>query len=207
MNQYSFSFTPGLINEYKKVIAPNKGKKIFRNYLLNEYKLPTDLYVLQQKISNPDIQAYWMTEAEINKLNSFVEEALIRGFKVSKSAIMRNIIQNLIELYKNNPIKQGEQKQQIFHIPAGTKSRLNKFFDEGNLTFELSNFIMNDYIPSNEFPSARKIELELIHIKTDIEVFEELDEIANDYGFKRGGRAKIFRDALVQFEKKLLRDN
>jgi hypothetical protein len=47
---------------------------------------------------------------------------------------MRVVIQKLIERYRNNPIQKSEQIRQTFKLPAGTKARIEKLIDEGNLT-------------------------------------------------------------------------
>lgn len=45
---------------------------------------------------------------------------------------------------------------------------------------------MEGYIPSNNFPSMRKQEQENLDFKSDIDVFNKLDEIAEEYGFRKG---------------------
>ncbi|MFT9494582.1 MULTISPECIES: hypothetical protein [Bacillota] len=200
MKLYSFSLVPGEVEEFKKIIPPFKSKKIFRNFLLNEYVLPESLVELQKETSNPVVQPYRMTDAEINKIDLLIGQAKAKGHNLSRSAVMRNIIQNLIDRYKDNPIQKSEQVRQTFKLPSGTKARIEKLVQDGSLTYELSSFIMDEYVPSNDFPSMRNQEQEDLNFKSDKEVFDKLDEIASEYGFKKGGRAKIFRDALSQFE-------
>lgn len=198
MKLYSFSFSSGQIEEFNKLLT-FRSKKILRSFLLNEYFLPESIEDLQRE-NNVEVQPYWMTDAEINKIDLLIGQAKAKGFNITRSAVMRDVIQNLIERYKNNPIQKSEQMRQTFKLPAGTKERIEKLIHNGNLTFELSKFIMDGYVPSNDFPSMRNQEQEDLNFKTDKEVFERLDEIAEEYGFKKGGRAKIFRDALTQFE-------
>lgn len=200
MKQYSFSFNPNSLEEFKTVLPVNKSKKMLKNYLLNEYELPEALDELQQTVNNPAIQPYWMSEAEINKMNRLVKQAKTKGYTINKSAVMRDVMKNLIEKHRDKPIQKSEQYRQRFKVPVGTKNRLSLLIEDGELTYELSSFIIDGYIPSNDFPSMRNQEQEDLNFKSDIEVFEKLDEIASEYGFKKGGRAKIFRDALVQFE-------
>ncbi|WP_110925907.1 hypothetical protein [Bacillus massiliglaciei] len=200
MKQYSFSFTPDLLNDFKKALPVYKSKKILKNYLLNEYELPESLEQLQTPVNNIVIQPYWMTEEEIIKLDRLINEAKIKNFSINRSAIMRDIMKILVEKYKDNPIQKTQQQRQTFKIPKGTKQRLSKIVEDRELTYELSSYIMDVYVPSNKFPSMRNQEHEDLNIYTDIEVFEKMDQISNEYGFKKGGRAKIFRDALSQFE-------
>lgn len=206
MKQYSFSFNPNVLEDFKKTLPVNKSKKMLKNYLLHEYELPESLSELQQVVSSPVIQPYWMSEAEINKLDRLIKQAKIKDYTISRSSIMRDIMKNLIEKYRDNPIQKSDQYRQRFKVPAGTKKRLSLLIEDGELTYELSSFIMDGYIPSNEFPTMRNQEQEDLNFKSDIEVFEKLDEISSEYGFKKGGRAKIFRDALIQFEN-LLQSN
>ncbi|MGG3641431.1 hypothetical protein [Bacillus gobiensis] len=203
MKQYSFSFSPGMLEEFKKILPANRSKKILKNYLLNEYELPESLTDLQQAVHNTVIQPYWMSEAEITKIDRLIKQAKSKGSTINRSSVMRDIMKDLIERYKDNPIQKGEQHRQTFKVPYGTKKRLALLVEEGNLTYELSSFIMEGYIPSNEFPSMRNQKQEDLNFSTDIEVFNKMDEIATEYGFKKGGRAKIFRDALNQFEDSL----
>jgi hypothetical protein len=200
MKQYSFSFNPGVLEDFKKLIPANKSKKILKNYLINEYNLPESLSVLQQPINDPAIQPYWMTEAEINKLDRLISQAKTKGVSLSRSSIMRDVMINLIKIYEHNPIQKSEQHRQTFKVPVGTKNRLSLLIAERELTYELSSFIMDGYTPSNDFPSMRNQDQEDLNFKSDVEVFEKMDEIAAEYGFKKGGRAKIFRDALSQYE-------
>ncbi|MFF8775595.1 hypothetical protein, partial [Kitasatospora sp. NPDC015120] len=148
------------------------------------------------------IQPYWMNEAEINKLELLVKQAKLKGVNINHSSIMRDIMKNLVERYRNNPIQKSEYSRQTFKVPVGTKTKLASLIEERELSYELSTFIMEGYIPSNNFPSMRNQEQENLDFKSDIDVFNKLDEVAEEYGFKKG-RAKIFRDALSQFEKSL----
>lgn len=202
MKQYSFSFSPEMLDSFKKSLPANRSKKILKDFLLNKYELPTEINQLQDDIHNAVIQPYWMDESEVNRLDRLVSEAKRKGVTVSRSAIMRDIMKRLIKEYEGVSIKQ-EQRRQTFKIPAGTKQRLSQLVQEGNLTYELSSFIMDGYIPSNDFPSMRNQEQEDLNFSTDIEVFDKMDELSAEYGFKKGGRAKIFRDALTQFEETL----
>lgn len=204
LKYYSFSFTSGQIEQFNQLLT-FRSKKILRNYLLHEYTLPDSPKELQRE-SNVKIHYFWLNEEEILKIDYLIEQAKNQGYSISRSAVMRDVIRNLILRYKDNPIKHKELMRQRFKIPEGTKIRIEKLIKEGALTFELSNFIMDGYVPSNNFPSIRNQKQEDLNFKTNIEVFEKLDEIANDYGFKKGGRAIIFRDALAQFET-LIADN
>ena len=203
MKQYSFSIAVEVLEQFKEVLPVNRSKKILRNYLLNEYKLPETLEELQNKVEETIVQPYWMTDAEIARLDYLVYQCSEKGFSVSKSAIMRDIISDLVQRYKDNPIAKSKQHRQTFKVPIGTKQRLSKLINDRSLTYELSSFIMEGYIPSNDFPTMRNQEQEDLNFKTDIEVFDRMDEVSQEYGFKKGGRAKIFRDALKQFEQSI----
>lgn len=170
--------------------------------MLNEYELPEALIDLQEGTESENvIQPFWMTEDEINKLELLVKQGKLKGFNLSLSSIMRDIMKKLVEQYRHNPLQKSEYQyhRQTFKVPVGTKKRLASLIEERELSFELSTFIMEGYIPSNNFPSIRNQEQENLDFSSDIDVFNKLDEIADEYGFKKG-RAKIFRDALSQFE-------
>lgn len=199
MKLYSFSFSKGQIEEFNEILS-YRSKKIFRNYLLNEYVFPEELENLQHRGMDVEVHPYWMTDAEINKLDLLIGQAKKQGYQLSRSAVMRDVFQNLIRHYKNNPVQRTEQMRQTFRIPAGTKARIEKLIGGRTLTFELSNFILDGYVPTNVFPSMRNKELENFNFRTGKEVFDKLDEIAEMFGYGKGGRAKIFRDALTQFE-------
>ncbi|TRZ39234.1 hypothetical protein CEQ21_07650 (plasmid) [Niallia circulans] len=203
MKQYSFNITAVTLEEFKKLLPTHKSKKILKSYLLNEYELPEILSDLQADFeSEKVVQPYWMADDEINKLDLLVKQAKLKDYNLSRSAIMRDIMKNLVELYRNNPIQKSEYGRQTFKVPTGTKKRLSSLIEDRELSYELSSFIMEGYIPSNNFPSMRNQEQENLDFKSDIDVFNKLDEVAEEYGFKKG-RAKIFRDALSQFEKSL----
>ncbi|MCM3113630.1 hypothetical protein [Lederbergia lenta] len=200
MKQYSFNFSFEVLEEFKKLLPVNRSKKILKKYLLNEYVLSESLNDLQEIISETVIQPYWMTEAEIIKLDRLIKQAKTKGYSINRSAIMRDVMNNLVDRYRNKPIQKSKQHRQTFKVPKGIKERLSLLIEDGELTYELSSFIMDGYVPSNDFPSMRNKDQEDLNFKTDIEVFDKMDEISSEYGFKKGGRAKIFRDALNQFE-------
>lgn len=203
MKQYSFNLTTEILDKFKELIPIYRSRKILRNYLLNEYQLPESISDLDKPVTETIVQPYWMTDAEISKLDHLVYQGREKGFDVSRSSIMRDVMNRLVQLYEDNPIQKSKQHRQTFKVPAGTKQRLYSLIDKRSLTYELSSFIMEGYIPSNNFPSMRNQEQEDLNFKSDIEVFDRLDEIATEYGFKKGGRAKIFRDALKQFEQSI----
>lgn len=207
MKLYSFSFSPGMINDFNQVIPLYKGKKIFRNFLLNEYKIPDNIDDLIKE-ENVEVQPYRMTDSEIEKIDQLISESASKGIRLNRSVVMRSVFNELINKYKDSPIVPSEQKAQRFKVPSGTIAKLNNLLgSNANRTFELSSFIMEDYVPSNDFPSVRNEKQEDLFFQTDIEVFDKMDEYANEYNFKRGGRTKIFRDAVTQFIKSLESDS
>ncbi len=207
MELCSYNIPSMLIKDFKKVIPPYKGKKIFRSYLLNEYSLPSSLDDFQKEIVDPEVHPFRMSKEEINKIDLLLRNAEKIGYSISKSALMRDILTCLVDQYRNKPIEVSEQKKQRFYIPKGSKKRISNLISNRNLTFELSNFIVEQYIPSGNFSSMRNQEQEDFTFKTDMYVFEVLDEIAKSYGFKKGGRAKVFRDAIQEFEKNLVQNS
>lgn len=217
MKVYSFSLNPKTLNDFKKLFPANKTRDIMKNYLLKEYVLPDSLETLKRddaELNTPTlpesnqnhytaIQPYWMSDGEISKVDHLIKQADDKGYKLNRSLIIENVMDNLIDIYKDNPIKTSKQHRQIFKVPAGTKKRLAKLIEKSDLTYGLSTFIMDGYIPSNEFESVRNMDQEDFDFYTDIEVFDQMDQFAAEYGFKRGGRAKIFRDALSQYERSM----
>lgn len=201
MKQYSFKFNSTILKEFKKKLSVSKGRKILKSFLLNEYQLPLNLKDFEKNVEDLVIQPYWMSSKEINKIDLLIKEAAERGYTLNRSAIMRDVMNNLVLNYSDKPISVSEQHEQVFKVFAGTKKNLGKHLEHGELPYELSSFILDGYVPSNEFPSVRNQPLESLHFKTDKEVFDKMDKIAEEYGFKKGGRAKIFRDAINQFER------
>ncbi|MGE7817312.1 hypothetical protein ACQKMW_28485, partial [Pseudomonas sivasensis] len=125
MKQYSFNITATTLEEFKKFLPTHKSKKILKNYLLNEYELPEVLNSLQDRAETEKvIQPYWMNEAEINKLELLVKQAKLKGVNINHSSIMRDIMKNLVERYRNNPIQKSEYSRQTFKVPVGTKTKL-----------------------------------------------------------------------------------
>ena len=130
MKQYSFSFNPDVLEDFKKTLPVNKSKKMLKNYLLNEYELPESLDELLQAVSNPAIQPYWMTEEEINKIDRLIRQAKLKGYTLNRSSIMRDIMKKLLEKYRDTPIQKSEQYRQRFKVPVGTKNRVSKLIKE-----------------------------------------------------------------------------
>ena len=199
MKLYGINFIPGTIKEYQELIPSHKSKRIFRNYLLNEYSLPEDLSKLTT-ISDGEVYPIRMNDIEIKKVEDLILFSKNKGFNVSRSAIIRDIYNNLINQYKNNPIPEGKKKRQNFSVKSGTKEALAKIINEGERTYELSSFIMEGYVPNiqNIKSGTRGQEKEVLVFLTDEEVFDKLDNIAADLNIK-AGRPKVFRDAVQQF--------
>ncbi|MGN0974169.1 MAG: hypothetical protein ACI4OT_05440 [Bacilli bacterium] len=197
---YSFSLKEGTIEQYQRIIPISQHKKVFKDFLLNTYQLPEDLSQLQENVKNVEIIVLHLSDLEVSKFESLLLAARQQGFQLSKSALIRDIYKKIIEKYINNPLPDRSYHRQTFKVPVGTKERIAQFVQDRTRTYELSNFILNEYKPSNEFTSMRGKEQENFDFKADSEVFEKLDAISKEFGFKKGGRAKIFRDALLQFE-------
>lgn len=169
-----------------------------KRYILQEYKLPDNLEILQEDISNSQVQPYWMSEDELKKIDRLISLCKKKQVLVSRSAIIRDVVRNLNAIYRENPISSNMQHRQTFKIPKGTKEKIGEFLQSGSLTYELSSFITDVYTPSDDFPLPPQ-EHEDLNFRTDIEVFEKLDEIALRKGIKKTGRSKVFRDATNQF--------
>ncbi|MEK5393979.1 hypothetical protein NSQ59_27145 [Margalitia sp. FSL K6-0131] len=198
MKRVSFSFIPGSLEQYRALVPQYRSSYLLQHYLLNEYRLPDILECLQENVTNVEVEPIWLSEESIQKIDLLVGEALNKGVVITKSSIIRDIISQLISKYTKNPISPSEQKAQAFKVPKGTKQTLNKLIGEKVRTYEVANFIMNNYVPSNEFPSIRGQETEDFFLMTDIEVFNKMDQLVEEYGLKNG-RTKIFRDVIKQF--------
>ncbi|MEH6943104.1 hypothetical protein [Bacillus sp. JJ722] len=198
MKLYSFSFPKGMIEKYQELIPPSKNKKVFRDFLFNKYSLPTSLETLQERMTNVEIYPIRMNDQEIGQIDHFISQANSTEF-ISRSAIVRDVYQMIIEHYKSNPLTPSETKRQTFKVPIGTKRNLSHYIEDGYRSYELSSFILESYVPSNDFPSIRGQATEGLDFISEIEVFDYLDQIAEEYSFK-SGRTKLFRDAMTQFQ-------
>lgn len=202
----SFSLNSGTIEKYQSIIPVSKSKRIFKDFLLNDYELPNELDRLAERVTDVEVHVMRLSAAELTKIENLLLTAKNRGTELSKSALMRNIFEQLISAFEGKDMQPIEYHRQTFKVPVGTKQRLSRLVKDRTRAYELSRFIIDEYKPSNSFPSMRGQEQEGFDFKADIEVFGLLDDIADEYGFKKGGRAKIFRDALTQFEQ-YLNDN
>lgn len=200
---HSFSLGNGTIEKYHSIIPVSKSKRIFKDFLLNDYELPNELDGLEVRGNDIEIHVMRLGAAEMSKIENLLLTAKNRGTEISKSALMRDIFKQLIATYEDKDLQPIEYHRQTFKVPVGTKERLSRLVKDRTRAYELSRFIMDEYKPSNSFPSMRGKEQEGFDFKADINVFGKMDDIADEFGFKKGGRAKIFRDALTQFEQYL----
>ncbi|MEY8742856.1 hypothetical protein AB9M62_25670 [Bacillales bacterium AN1005] len=206
MKNYHFNLSLSLLKALKTITSSHIGRTAFRNYLLYEYALnkEIDLELDQSKYSSYTIR---LRDVEINKINLIISKANQNSWNIDRSQVLNDIISKFSEKIKENPLSKPEIHKQRFSIPAGTKERLGNFLLDGTLVNELSSFILDEYKPTNDFKSMRSQEQEEIFVVTDKEVFDKLDEYATSFGFQKGGRAKMFRNALLNFEEKLMEDS
>ncbi|WP_437834579.1 hypothetical protein ACQRXC_29190 (plasmid) [Niallia taxi] len=206
MKNYSFKLSLNLLKSLKVITSNHIGRTAFRNYLLYEYELAKEIDVNLDE-STYTFYTLRLRDVEINKINLIISKAKQNGLNFDRSQVLNDIISKFNKTIKNNPLSKPEIHKQRFSIPAGTKERLGNFLLDGTLINELSSFILDEYKPTNEFSSMRSQDQEDIFVVTDKEVFDKLDEYAASFGFQKGGRAKLFRNALLNFEEKLAEDS
>lgn len=206
MKNYNFKFRVNVLKVLKSITANHIGRTAFRNFLLFEYELTKEIDMdLDQ--SSYIFYTLRLRDIEINNINLLVSKARNNGWDIDRSKVLNDMVSKFSEKIKGNPLSKPEIHKQRFSIPAGTKERLGNFLLDGTLINELSNFILEEYKPTEQFSTMRSQEQEEIFVVTDKEVFDKLDEYAASFGFQKGGRAKIFRNALLNFEEKLIEDS
>lgn len=201
MKQVSFSLFPEQEAKFKALVEGSIQGKILRNYLLNEYKLPEDLSLINQGDKKDlKISKFYFDDATNEWLNELVKIVRDKGFTANRSSIMRDVIDKLISKLKSNIEVLPKDRKLIhstFYFERGTKEILEKLISFRNRNAIIERFILEEYTLKNKTHLLDKpIEPEQIRLSIDSAAINKLDEIVKDLNIKGLSRAALMRNVV-----------
>ncbi|OHR74079.1 hypothetical protein [Bacillus sp. UMB0893] len=209
MKRVSFSLFPGQAETYKSIVDSSVRSKILRNYVLNEYQLPSDLKIInegEKKGLKPE--PFLFDENTNDRLNELVKNVREAGYKANRSSLMRHIMNQLInKLQKqNNSLpKKREIRHSSFYFEKGTREVLEQFvpFRDRNAAIEI--YILEEYTPSHDHALLldKPEEPEPMRIGMAAEAFRKLDGYVKEIHSKGITRTALMRDVVEQLIGKL----
>lgn len=211
--QISFVFKKGQVEAYNRVIPASKRSRILRQYTINQYQLPNEKQlkkmIKESKDMEKEVYPFHMDEFSLTRLDGFVKQLSEYGSDVSRSLIMRDILEQIIEKYTNNPLSlETKSIKKLFHVPVGTKKKLAQYIADRDRTATFDDFILNEYsgpsLPAKELKKKPKEGSETVMLSLDEDSIEYLDALAEANEVKR---AHILRDVVSQLLEKLEKEN
>lgn len=209
MKRVSFSLFPGQAEDYKSIVDTSLQSRILRNYILNEYQLPSDLSIIN-KGNKQGLQAHpfrFDTHTD-QKLNELVKKVRDAGFKANRSSLMRHIMKQLINKLnqQNNsgPIDR-EIRHSSFYFEKGTKEVLEKYIPFRDRNMSIERFILADYKPrvQHSVLYEKPEEPETMRISMSKEAFNKLDRLVTEIKIKGVTRTALMRDVVEQLISRL----
>lgn len=201
MKQVSFSLFPEQEAKFKALVEGSIQGKIIRNYLLNEYKLPKDLSLINQG-NKKDLKVckFYFDDATNEWLNELVSIVRDKGFIANRSSIMRDVIDNLISKLESNKDVLPKNRKLIhstFYFERGTREILEKLISFRDRNAIIERFILEEYSLNNKTRLLDKpIEPEQIRLSIDSAAIIKLDEIAKELNIKGLSRAALMRNVV-----------
>jgi hypothetical protein len=209
MKQVSFSLFPGQAKSFKSKVDSSVQSKILRNYILNDYKLPEDLSIINEgdkKGLKPEKFLFdEYTDARLNELVKIIREL---GYTANRSSLFRHIIQQLIEkLEKQNDSSSKEREilHSSFYFEKGTKEVLEQFVPFRDRNAVIERFILEEFKPTHNksFLLEKPVEPESMRISMAKEAFRKLDSHVEEINTKGISRTALMRDVILQLINKL----
>lgn len=194
---YSFNFRAGQIAELNKMIPATIRSRIIRKFIKTEYNAPVNLDKLKGNIKDGEGFLLALDPAALTKIEN-IQKQLKHQFdeKVSKSAIMRDVLDLILEKYKE-PLPEPQRKSIPFNVPKGLVKKLDEYISSKERSAVVSEFILEEYSITGVKASELKkkvpegLELKMFHLEEA--AIERLDELAEKLDSKR---TYIFRDVL-----------
>lgn len=211
MKQYSFNIDKITLQEFTDSISSTNRSSIIRDFIKNEYRLPeinsNEFHSLFEHPQDSEIILFRLDDVS----NELVDELVIEANELNtnkitnRSAIMRNIMQNLVEKNKRNT-SQIKKIRKSFIVPKGTITQLKNYVSHGERDELINRFILNDYqgctINTKELKSRSKGENETLLVTLSDEALNKLEQIAESIGDKVKV-SHIFKDVIKHLLKHL----
>lgn len=211
MKQVSFSLYAGQVATVKNMVNSSIQSKTLRNFILNDYKLPSNLEDLLKSESDKaelKIEKFYFDDNTNLHLDELVKRVKAKGFKVNRSSLMRDIMKHMIENLKSS--KQSishkrELKHSSFYFEKGTKNTLEQLISFRDRNAVIERFILEEYKPSPGYSIIleKPLDVESMRISIDKEAFNRLDQFVNELGTKKITRTSLMRDVVKQLITKL----
>jgi metal-responsive CopG/Arc/MetJ family transcriptional regulator len=203
---YSFAFDKKILDEFNNSIPERQRSRVLRNYILEQYKLPEDLSVLEFVPEIEEIQPFYFNQKSSDIIDFYVSQARDAGFKkINRSSIMRDVMKNIIE-EKKEGMQQRKLKSTSFLVDKGVIGKLDQFIPEQDRIPTIERFILEEYQPPQENVELLKIrpdENEKYRVSMDEKVLNLLDDYVTQIGVKGITRTAVFRDVTRKLLQKL----
>ncbi|MED4456143.1 hypothetical protein [Metabacillus fastidiosus] len=207
--QVSFSLYKGQAQTFKSLVHNSLQSKVLRNYILNDFELPSDLsFLSKQEKGEVKVEKFLFDEDTDTRLTKLVADIKKEGFKANRSSLMRHIMQQLIlKLEKSDSQYEGERERKFasFYFDKETLEVLGKYIPYGDRNAIIERFILEDYEPSSDQDELlkRPSEPKSVRIGIASEAFHRLDKFVEDIGVKGITRTALMRDAVLQLISKI----
>ncbi|MGZ9869588.1 hypothetical protein ACU3L3_14310 [Priestia endophytica] len=217
MKQVSFSVSPNQVKKFKSLVDPTLQSKVLRNYILNEYELPSDLSIFNKGDKQGlKPEKFHFDEYAHERVNELVKQVRSTGHVANRSSLMRHALNQLIEKLTTDKGESvypsdREVRHLNFYFEKGTKDVLSEvvILKDRNATIE--RFILEEYKPNDNTREAldKPLEAEQMRVSIASEAIEKLDKYVDEIKsnsreeIKGVNRTALMRDVVNQLINKL----
>lgn len=213
----SFNLRKNQVEELMILLPSKKASRIIRKYINHDYVLPgkDTLKILVEMDFESRIYPFTFDQDTLNNLDSLVGQAEIvldrkfrsRGNTGGRSFIMRDVLDQIIEIYKESPLPEVTYKRRSFRILRGVKKDLKQYIPVKFRAEEIIDFVLDEYRPSSnkvEFYKRQLIgEQDKLYIDAPQDFYDKLENLVKEIDKDGINVSTLFRDAVEQLLLKL----
>ncbi|MED5052578.1 hypothetical protein P9850_12195 [Anoxybacillus rupiensis] len=203
----SFSFRKGQIEKYREVV-PKSGylrSRLLRKFILEEYSLPepSEYIKVFKDVKNEDTEIYpfHMNEKVLNRIHELANEVKQRaGVTVSSSAIMRDVMDRVIEKYQDANVRERNWKRIVVYVSDEAREFLHEHIDERQIVYCFEDFLDKKYTGPNAPVKELKQRVSNpvpLTLTIDQRIYDDLKEMAEEQG-QKVKTSHILRNAINQ---------
>ncbi|MFJ7954180.1 ribbon-helix-helix protein, CopG family [Lysinibacillus sp. NPDC096418] len=195
MKQYPFYVEKSQLDEFTSLVPSFRRSKFIREFLKSDF----------QGVINPPEDSvgeesvfFYLDDKAIGKIDQ-----IVKRFNSNRSAVMREILNSIIEKHRNQPVEYTKGLTRSFTVAPGTLEQLKLYIAHGERDNMIEEFLLDVYNGPikksvSELKSRPKGGTESLIVTLSTESYEKLEHIAVELGNKVK-RSHIFKDCIEQF--------
>jgi len=206
MKSYSFVLSANDLKAFKERVPKNERQRFVREFIKNDYSLSHKNLSVIQTSPKPFVSfPFYLPDDVMNRMDRAIVEARNNGFEINRSAVMRDIINQINRSIIPGDILERRAKERPFIVEESDLKQLNDFVGPREKNQAIEDFILNEYIPTRDQSILRlkPTEKKQWKVRMREEAFHKLDTMVGHIHEPGITRTSLLRDALKQLLVKL----